>query len=91
MKLCYKILLFLSFVLLANANKDFNKKDGVKASKATSVSVINEAEDGDGRAPACIYRCPGGIWCCNYRQPICAGNGYCCPKDRRTVWVSYCY
>ena len=92
MNLGFTVLVFASFVLLiCDANKDFKKDNGVKAIKGSPISITNEAEDGDGRAPACVYQCPGGRWCCNYGAPLCVGNGYCCPLNRPNLWGAYCY
>lgn len=82
------ILILISFAILVCANNDFTKEEGVKAERASVVSVTSELKDGEAR---CAYLCPGGQWCCSYNAPICAGNGYCCPYDRPTLWGTNCY
>lgn len=85
------LFIVVSLACLVAGHEKFKKEDGVKASEATPIAISNSGEDVDGRAPACAIRCPGGIWCCNWSAPICAGRGYCCPRHKPNLWGSYCY
>ena len=85
-----KVLIFITCAFLVYAEEDIEMEDKVKAIKATRIGIANNAEDTDARAPACAIRCSGGVWCCNWSAPICSGYGMCCPRNRPTLWGSYC-